>query len=477
MKGILLTSAIAAVLVAGLLALQPAYSQFQGGGVDHPGEWHVGEGLKQGDFYSYRMCFEAYEECKPFEMDFWIERSVREGSEEKWIAPTVVYDGKDVIKGYMNLSKVALQPTGGSEELRQYRGAFKASIVWLSAFASVGEPKMFSAISWGKIGNIGGEQIVPVLILPDGLPVEAGHYEEVIQIGWRTGGYTSKVYVVDDFPFPIQAATFQHVSEGIPPPEYEFELLSYREGVTEDPFAGIESTVDLTAETCPVIRGLDPSVKKTTENAKYLLNVFYAPERPVNGCPMTWQINFLNKFDPTEFHNQVQYDLLVDNDEGVRSIAADKGKPFLFSPSGLAKFNMDVEEGPGTVSYTIFVYGLSPKNIVPGEDEHDFLRIEIPVVAGEGSEPEAPSIPSWIKGTVGLWVDGVTDDATFLGAMQFLVQEGVIVVPPTEAGSSQSSDVPAWIQGTSKLWVDGVTDDATFLGAIQFLIHEGVIVV
>ena len=100
--------------------------------------------------------------------------------------------------------------------------------------------------------------------------------------------------------------------------------------------------------------------------------------------------------------------------------------------------------------------------------------------AGIGSallEVGPPAIPNWIKGTVGLWVDGVTDDATFIGAIQFLVQEGVIAVPSTEAGSSQSSEVPAWIQGTAGLWVDGVTDDATFIGAIQFLIREGVIVV
>jgi len=31
---------------------------------------------------------------------------------------------------------------------------------------------------------------------------------------------------VDDFPFPVKAETLTHVSEGIPPPEYIFELLS-----------------------------------------------------------------------------------------------------------------------------------------------------------------------------------------------------------------------------------------------------------
>ena len=42
-----------AVLVTGLVPFQPASAQFQQGGVDHPGDWYVGEGLKKGDFFSY----------------------------------------------------------------------------------------------------------------------------------------------------------------------------------------------------------------------------------------------------------------------------------------------------------------------------------------------------------------------------------------------------------------------------------------
>ena len=32
---------------------------------------------------------------------------------------------------------------------------------------------------------------------------------ETVQIAWKTGGVTSKVWVVDDFPFPIKAETFK----------------------------------------------------------------------------------------------------------------------------------------------------------------------------------------------------------------------------------------------------------------------------
>ena len=56
------------VLLTGLLPLQTVSAQFSStGGVDHPGEWHVGEGLKQGDFFSYELCFVDYKECADFQ--------------------------------------------------------------------------------------------------------------------------------------------------------------------------------------------------------------------------------------------------------------------------------------------------------------------------------------------------------------------------------------------------------------------------
>jgi len=473
------------ILAVGIM-IQPAYSQFQQGGVDHPGDWYVGEGMEQGDLFTYKMCFEAYKECRDFEMDMWIQGDV-EDKPDTWLAQVVVYDGTQIIKGHMDIAKISSQPTGGSEALDLYRSSFKSSIVWLSSFANELEPKQFSAVSWGKIGNIGGEQILPMEILANGLTVGAGNFEEVIQVGWRTGGYTSKVYVVDEFPFPIKAETWQHVSEGIPPPEYRFELLDYQENVQENPFADVEATVREFSDDCPAIGGLDNSIKRTTKDGKYSIHIFYASGTPIKDCPMTWQIQFLNKFDETEFHTLVHYDLLVVDDDNVpiRSIAEDEGREFLYSPSGLAKFDIIVREGPGTANYAIVVYGKAPENVVPNvAEEIDFLYVDLPVGELEGAsrpvvpaETPAPPIPAWIKGTASLWSEAATiSDETFVNAIQFLVRDGIIIVPPTEQSDDASLAVPAWLKGTTQLWVSGATSDAEFINAIQFLIREGVIV-
>lgn len=467
-----------------------AFAQFQQGGVDKEGTWHAGEGLKHGDYFSYKICHVDYKECAEFGLDLWIKGDITSGSETKWLAETVVYDGNKVVVGEMELGKIAPEPTGGSEELGVYRGAFKSSVVWLSAFAtsdgpSHGKgPKAFSATSWGKIGNIGGEQVLPQAI--ETVTVPAGTWETV-QIGWKTGGASSKVWIVDDFPFPIKAKTFTHVSEGIPPPEYEFTLLEYRENVESSPFVGIVSTADkFAAQGCETNIEKTTAVKKSTVGFDYQVHVFYGPEDPVQGCEMDWLIKFISKFDDTEFLNQVQFDFLVvdDNLKPLRSIAQEEGRPFLYSPSGQYILDLIVEEEPGEANYVVWIYGLAPEGIVPSTAS-DYVQIPVMISAGSGSPtvppvivpetPSTPAIPDWIKTNAGWWADGAIDDGSFVQGIQFLIKEGIMQIPPTTQGSSAGSDgIPDWIKTNAGWWADGAIDDNSFVQGIQFLIKEGI---
>ncbi len=482
----MLISAITA-LFFGLLASPSAFAQFQAGGVSSDtipkgSTWYAGEGLKQGDFFSYSMCYVDYKECTPFEMDMWIKGEKQTGSESVWLAEVVVFDGNKIIVGEMELGKVAPEPIGGSEELGLYRGAFKSSIVWLSAFAtSDGSqggkgPKEFSAISWGKIGNIGGEQILPMKI--ETIKVPAGTWETV-QVGWKTGGATSKVWILDNFPFPIKAKTYTHVSEGIPPTEYDFTLLDYKENVQKSPIAQYKSTKsDFTAAGCETDFDKSISIKKPTKNFDYQLNVFYGPDDLVKGCETQWLIKFISKYDDTEFLNQVQYDFLVvdDNMTQLRSIAQEEGRDFLYSPSGLATLDFIVKEDPGTANYVIWIYGLSPTGIVPSVVS-DYLKISVPIFASDGSIPDLTSqeIPSWIKNNAGWWADGSIDDNSFVGGIQFLIKEGIMKIPPTSQGASGgSNEIPSWIKNNAGWWADGSIDDNSFVGGIQYLIKEGI---
>ena len=46
-----------------------------------------------------------------------------------------------------------------------------------------------------------------------------------------------------DFPFPIKAKTYTHVSEGIPPTEYEFSVYwTIKKMLQQSPFSGVLSS-------------------------------------------------------------------------------------------------------------------------------------------------------------------------------------------------------------------------------------------
>ncbi len=426
-----------------------AYGQIEAGGVSSDAfprgtTWYAGEGLKQGDFFSYKTCFVDYKECATFEFDFWIKGDKIVGSETKWLAEVVVYDGNKVIVGEMELGKIAPEPTGGTPELGVYRGAFKSSIAWLSAFAtsdgsSGGKgPKGFDAASWGKIGNIGGQQIVPLEITT--ITVPAGTWETVA-MSWKTGGAVSKVWIADNFPFPVKAKTYTHVSEGIPPPEYVFELLQYKQNVQQSPFIGIESTEnDQINSGCDTDIEKEVSVKRSSKNFMYQIHALYGPNDVVQGCEMQWLINFLKYNDETEFLNLVQYDIFVVDDKGIRkrSIAQEEGRQFLYSPSGQAQIDFVVKEVPGTANYVIWVYGLAKTGIVPSGPS-DYLQIEVPIYALDGSMP-IEKIPSWIKNNAGWWAEGTIDDDSFVQGIQYLFKGGMLPVVITLQPESVSTE-------------------------------------
>jgi len=105
----------------------------------------------------------------------------------------------------------------------------------------------------------------------------------------------------------------------------------------------------------------------------------------------------------------------------------------------------------------------------------DLADAVLPVVVDRVSIDET-SIPIWIKNNAGWWADGQIDDSSFLQGIQYLIKEGIMVIPPTEtAEASESQEVPSWIKNNAGWWAEGQIDDETFVSGIQYLIKVGVI--
>jgi len=91
---------------------------------------------------------------------------------------------------------------------------------------------------------------------------------------------------------------------------------------------------------------------------------------------------------------------------------------------------------------------------------------------------QSQEVPSWIKNNAGWWADGSIDDTAFLQGIQYLIKEGIMIIPSTESsGTSESKEIPSWIKNNAGWWADGTIDDNTFVQGIQFLVKQGIMVV
>ncbi|MDE0525769.1 MAG: plastocyanin/azurin family copper-binding protein [Thaumarchaeota archaeon] len=100
---------------------------------------------------------------------------------------------------------------------------------------------------------------------------------------------------------------------------------------------------------------------------------------------------------------------------------------------------------------------------------------------GGGEDADDLAIPDWIKSNARWWSDGIIDDATFASALEYLVREGIIAITdipdpgPADAAGDSSAAIPDWIKSNARWWSDGIIDDATFAGAVEWMIATGVI--
>ena len=453
------------------------------GGVDVDGTWYLGEGLKQGDYFEYTLCELDLNDCAPVKMRLWIKGDTQIGTETLWDTILVVNDGNKIIKGSMTLGKTAPEPITFDKPLHDYAIAFKSSLSWLSAFATSNEqdlihgPKEFRDAAWGKIGAIGGSQLIPKRA--ETISVPAATVDTVV-VGWYSGK-NNEIWIVDDFPFPVKALTYAWVTTGIAPVMYQFQLIKYTENVSDDPFKDIESTIPpeelLGCET----QFFDyQSGRVSTNTFSMMIQYNYSPEFPLEGCNIDWKINFKNKFNQEEFVDQVHYDIWVVDENGnrLRSYAEDLGRADLFNGFGQAHILLPVEEPAGINHYAIFIHGTGSENSVPDAKMGGYAIIDVeiaknPLLTGTDNG-NAAAIPEWIKNNAKWWADGSIDDGSFVQGIQFLIKEGIMKIPPTSQGSGGSTEIPDWIKNNAGWWADGSIDDDSFVGGIQFLIEKGI---
>jgi hypothetical protein len=210
-----------------------------------------------------------------------------------------------------------------------------------------------------------------------------------------------------------------------------------------------------------------------TENAQFKLNLSWEPQSIKSGSTTTFYYKIFDGFS-TDSQVSVSHDLSIFHDgEELGQISDDSAS------MGFSVVEFDV---PDNVSG---IMTLQFENL----NGSDLANAILPVVVNRISVDET-SIPAWIKNNAGWWANDEIDDSSFLQGIQYLIQEGIMIIPLTESSDNfdaipdagqraQAFDqrVPAWIKNNAGWWANDEIDDSSFLQGIQYLVQKGIIVI
>ena len=85
-------------------------------------------------------------------------------------------------------------------------------------------------------------------------------------------------------------------------------------------------------------------------------------------------------------------------------------------------------------------------------------------------------IPEWVKNNASWWSERQISQTEFTNGLEFLINEGIIYIPPTEPGPpGPDKIIPDWVRNTAGWWADDYIPDSDFINAIQYLVSVGLI--
>lgn len=222
----LIFALLASVLVFGTLSMMmnSAFAQTP--------DWYPGEGVRQDMYVKYRIQDYDTNNRQPYTLTLYFQQQDQDGN---WIVPATVETNGRVLQGTLKLSDTMSPLLGGEvpQEMRDFIAGYQSSLTWLDAFTTVSAPLSLTAGSWGKIASIGGSEVKPAgteqLTFAGAQSLCGAPSCDATLISWHKG-VDSKVWVVNEFPFPVKAETYADVTTPPAPIQYAFELLETGSG-------------------------------------------------------------------------------------------------------------------------------------------------------------------------------------------------------------------------------------------------------
>ena len=84
-------------------------------------------------------------------------------------------------------------------------------------------------------------------------------------------------------------------------------------------------------------------------------------------------------------------------------------------------------------------------------------------------------IPGWIKNNAKWWSEGTLNDDDFIKGVQYLIQDGIMKIPPSNSAGVSSHQIPVWVKNNAGWWSSGQISDDDFVKGMQYLATNGII--
>ena len=98
------------------------------------------------------------------------------------------------------------------------------------------------------------------------------------------------------------------------------------------------------------------------------------------------------------------------------------------------------------------------------------------ITSEKENEASIQEVPEWVKNNAGWWADGLIGNNDFVEAIQYLINQGVIKIPPATVGTETgANEIPEWVKNNAGWWADGLIGTGDFVKGIQFLVEQGII--
>ena len=449
--------------------------------------WYVGQGLKVGDYYRYNLADVFYHNLAPFEMDFWVQNQTSNG----YTIQMVVHDGSIVQKGVVKIGDVTPDPTYSDSNLSDYVNVYRLTLTWLDSFAIKTAPVEILNPVWGQTGIYGEVSIGSIGM--QNVTTPAGSFS-ASTLHFHDSGVDSYIWVDPNMAFPIKASVYAIKTSGAPTIGYQYNLLEHGNSAQPPSFLNVKSTNPLGGNTqCPPVDYAGDSVHSTqsTDSGTLAIEYYYSPKVPHQGCPIGWRISFEPVFSSIQRISDIHYDLYTVDSQGneLSSLAQSIGRTDIYSAVGDDEQTFVQNGAPPLSHYVIYVAGTGPQSGVTDVSKAGLVKVDVKI-APPFSSPSQPSsasnktatttqptvIPAWVKNNAKWWSQGQIGDDQFVQGIQYMMQQGIIQIPTTKAGSATGTQqIPAWIKNNAGWWSSGQISDVQFVQGLQYMITYGII--